>query len=74
MNDTILKIGHFAKVIGQFGSKLKNAKNHSTRTIQLFCQKTALKHINYSSNKTILKIAHVWKAKAHAKSIAFAKW
>ena len=36
-------------------------------------QKIAPKNTNYSRNETILKIGHLAKAIAHAKSIAFAK-
>ena len=61
---------------GQFGSKIKNAKNDSTRTtLWLFCEKkTAPKDTKYSTNETILKIGHLAKAIAHAKATAFAKW
>ena len=37
-------------------------------------QKIAPKNTKYSRNKTILKIGHRAKAKAHAKAMAFAKW
>ena len=37
-------------------------------------QKTARKNTKYSTNETSLKIGHLAKAIAHAKSIAFAKW
>ena len=37
-------------------------------------QKTARKNNKYWRNETILKIGHLAKAIAHAKSIAFAKW
>ena len=37
-------------------------------------QKTAPKNTKYSRNETILKIGHLAKAIAHAKTIAFAKW
>ena len=35
-------------------------------------QKTASKNTKYSRNETILKISHLAKAIAHAKTIAFA--
>ena len=86
-NETILKIGHFAKTIarakaialqnGQFGSKIKNAKNmrkpipqeHDSYSVQ----KTAPKNTKYSRNETILKIGHFAKAIGHAKAIGFVK-
>ena len=37
-------------------------------------QKTARKNTKYSKNETILKIGHLARAIAHAKTIAFAKW
>ena len=37
-------------------------------------QKTARKNNKYWRNETILKIGHLAKAIAHAKSIAFGKW
>ena len=37
-------------------------------------QKTARKNTKYWRNETILKIGHLAKAIAHAKSIAFGKW
>ena len=37
-------------------------------------QKTAPKNNKYWRNETILKIGHLAKAIAHAKSIAFGKW
>ena len=37
-------------------------------------QKTAGKNNKYWRNETILKIGHLAKAIAHAKSIAFGKW
>ena len=39
-----------------------------------YVQTTARKNTKYSQNETILKIAHLAKAIAHAKAIAFAKW
>ena len=46
--------------------------------LQEYCsssvQKNALKNTKYSRNETILKIGHLAKAIAHAKTIAFAKW
>ena len=63
---------------GQFGSNIKNAK-HIRKTILLkryscSVQKTAPRNTKYSRNETILKIGHLAKAIAHAKTIAFAKW
>jgi len=61
---------------GQFGSKIKNAKNMRKTILQghksCCVQKTARKNIKYWRNETILKIGHL--AKAYAKAIAFAKW
>ena len=37
-------------------------------------QKTAQKRTKYWRNERILKLGHLAKAIAHAKSIAFAKW
>ena len=37
-------------------------------------QKTARKNTKYWRNETNLKMGHLAKAIAHAKSIAFAKW
>ena len=37
-------------------------------------QKTARKNTKYSRNEKILKVGHLAKAIAHAKSMAFAKW
>jgi len=57
---------------GQFGSKIKNAKNMRQTMLQDYkscsVQKTARKNTKYSKNETILKIGHL------AKAIAFAKW
>ena len=86
-NKTILKIAHLAKAIahaslqplqnGQFGSKIKNAKNMRKTIVQDYnsCseQKIARNNTKYSRNETILKVGHVAKAIAHAKAIAFAK-
>ena len=63
---------------GQFGSKIKNAKN-MRKTIQrehYSCSvpKTAPKNPKYSRNETIFKIGHLGKAIAHAKGIALVKW
>ena len=46
----------------------KHAKNHSTRTAQLFLAKNGSKNTKYWRNETISKIGHL------AKAIAFAKW
>ena len=86
---TILKIGHLAKAIAhakaiafaKWSNWVKNykcqkhAKNHSTRSAELFCAKNASKkHQILEKKRTILKIDHLPKAIAHAKAIAFAKW
>ena len=56
---------------GQFGSKIKNAKNMLKTMLEQhkICsvQKTARKNIKYSRNERILKIGHLAKAIAHAK-------
>ena len=85
-NETILKIGHLAKAIAHakafsklviVGQKLKMQKNMRKTILQQHyswsVQKTAPKNTKYSRNETILKIAHLAKAIAHAKVIAFAK-
>ena len=49
--------------LGQKLKMQKYAKNHnSTRTLELFCEKTARKNTKYSRNETILKIGHLAKA------------
>ena len=62
---------------GQFGSKIKIAKNMSKSILQIIyscsVQKTARENIKYSSNETILKIGHHAKAIAHAKSSLWLK-
>jgi len=62
---------------GQFGSKIKNAKNKRKLILQehksCCMQETTRKNIKYLRNVTILKIGHLAKAIAHAKAIAFAK-
>ena len=62
---------------GQFGSKVKNAKNMRKTILQehksCSVQKTARKNAKYSRNERILKIGHLAKAIAHAKAIAFCK-
>jgi len=82
-NETILKIGNHARAIahasaialqnGQFGSKIKNAKNLPKTILQehysCSVQKTARKNTKYSRNERILKIGHLAKAIAHAKAI-----
>ena len=81
-NETILKFGHLAKAIlfSKWSVWVKNlkcqkhAKNDSTRTLELFCAKTAPKNTKYSRNETIVKLGHFARAIAHAKAIAFAKW
>ena len=37
-------------------------------------QKTVTKNTKYSKNETVLKIAHLANALAHAKAIALEKW
>ena len=68
-DETILKIGHYAKgKMVSLGQKLKfkkHAKNGSTIILQ-FCAKTVRKDTKYLRNRTILKIGY------HAKP--FAKW
>ena len=64
---------------GQFGSKVKNAKNIHKKTFYkiirvVLCKKPLEKTPNIFRNETILKIGHLAKAIAHAKAIAFAKW
>ena len=62
---------------GQFGSKMKNAKNMQKNMLQeqqnCSVQKTARKNTKYWRNETILKIDHTAKAIAHGKAIALAK-
>ena len=60
------------------GQKLKMPKRCEKRfkknlTVDL-CEKPLQKTCIYSRNETILKIGHLAKAIAHAKTIAFAKW
>ena len=52
----------------------KTYENDLIRTLELFFAKTARKNTKYSTYETILKIAHLAKAIANAKAIAFAKW
>ena len=56
---------------GQFGSKIKNAKNMRRLILQehysCSVQKTAPKNTNYSRNEAILKIGHLAKAIAHVR-------
>ena len=52
----------------------KHVKNHLTRPVEVFCEKNCSKSAKYWRNETILKIAHLAKAIAHAKAKAFAKW
>ena len=75
-NESILKIGHYAKAIAHEKSSLwvkkynckKHVKIHSTNHLELFCAKNARKNTKYSRNETILKIGHHAKAIAHEKS------
>ena len=80
-NESILKIGHHAKVIAYAKSslwlKIKIPKNMSKSILQIiysfFVQKTAPKNTQYSRNESILKIGHHAKAIAHAKSSLWVK-
>ena len=80
-NDTILKIGHYAKAIAHasppFASKFKIPKNMSKSILKVIysgsVQKTALQNTKYSRNDTILKIDHHAKTIAHAKSSLWVK-
>ena len=86
-NETIFKIGHLAKTIahakaiafpnGQFGSKIKNAKNMRKTILQDYkscsVQKTARKNTKYSRNESIFKLGYPAKATPHAEAIDFAK-
>ena len=79
--ETILKISHFAKAIAHAKWSVwvknekcqKHAKSHSTRTIELFCAKTARQNTKYSRNERILKIGHFAKAIAHSKGSVWVK-
>ena len=63
---------------GQFGSKIKNAKNIKKPILQehysCSVQKTVRKNTKYSRNTSILKIGHLAKALAHVKAIGLAIW
>ena len=60
------------------GQKLKMPKTCKKRFFKsvevVLCKKTTPKNTKYSRNETNLKIGHLAKAIAHAKTIAFAKW
>ena len=60
-----------------FGSKSKIQKNVSKPNLQIILgfsvQKTGLKNTKYLRNETILKISHIAKAIAHAKSLLWVK-
>ena len=62
---------------GQFGSKIKNAKNMRKTILQqqksCSVQNTARKNTKYSRNERILKIGHFAKALAHAKCSVWVK-
>ena len=81
-NERIFKIGHFQKAIAfaKWSVWVKNlkcqkhAKNHSTRTLQLFSAKHRSKKHQISRNETSFKMGHFAKTIAHAKAITFAKW
>ena len=74
-NETIQKIGHYAKAIGlaksSLWSKIKIPKNMSKSIVEIIqscsLQKTARKNTKLSRNETILKIGH------HTKAIRFVK-
>ena len=63
---------------GQFGSKIKNAKNMPKTILQQHqscsVQKTAQKNTKCSRNETIFQIGHLAMATAHAKATPFPKW
>ena len=63
---------------GQFGSKIKNAKNMRKPILQehysCSVQKIVRKNTKYSRNETILKIGHLAKALAYVKAIGLAIW
>ena len=60
-----------------FGSKIEIPKNMLKSILQIIyscsVQKTAPKNTKYSTNQTILKIAHHAKAIAHANSSLWVK-
>ena len=56
--------------LGQKFKMLRNAKNHSTKRLELFCRKSERKNTQYSRNEKILKIGRLAKAIAHPKAIA----
>ena len=62
---------------GQFGSKIKNAKNMRKTILQeqqsCSVQTTARKNTKYWRNKIILKIGHLAEAKAYAKWTVWVK-
>ena len=79
----ILKIGHLAKAIahpkaiawqnGQFGSKIKNAKNMRKpfyKKIRVVLWENRTKNTQDSRNENIFKIGHLAKAIARPKAIA----
>ena len=70
-----MKISHLAKAIAQFGFKMpKTCKKPFYKNILVaLCNKPLEKNFRYSRNETILKIGHLEKPIAHAKSIAFTK-
>ena len=63
--------------LGQFGSKITNAKNMQKTIVQeqqrCSVQKAAPKNTKYWRNETTLKIGHHAKAIAHAKSSLWLK-
>ena len=62
----------------RLGQKLKMPKTLEKPSYKikkvLLCKKPLEKKPKYWRNKTILKIGHLAKGKAHPKPIAFAKW
>ena len=88
-NESIFIIGHLAKAIahgkaiqplqnGQFGSRIKNAKNMRKTILQeqqsCSVQKATRKNTKYWRNESIFIMGHLIKAIAHPKAIAFGKW
>ena len=62
---------------GQFGSKIKNAKNMQKTILQehqsCFVRKTARKNTKYSRNETILKIGYLCKILTLGQKLKFQK-
>ena len=70
-NETIFKMGHFAKTTAHAKDMLKTILQERW---SCSVQKTAPKNTNYPRNDTTLKIGHFPKTIAHAKAKASAKW